>query len=238
METKRLVTHVLTNWREQGSDDQIAELLELLSMANHKMGLYEEGMGQAKEALEIFERLGDTKKRADCLTGIANLLVADKKLDAAEEAALRALNISSGEGLEWRLCSSHRALGDTFRSKGETEKAIHHFETAIGIASPFGWKYPLFWNHLDLTDVLRTQGRFEDAQARLEHAKSNADNAYQLAYVIKMQSSIFFRQRQLEEAKSELLRAIDAFEKLVATVEVEKCRWILTNLVNVEILSG
>ena len=238
VEAKRLVTHALTNWRGEGSENQVAEMLDLLSMANQQMGLYEEGMGQAKEALEIFERLGDVQKQAGCLTGMADVFLGDKKLDAAEEAASRALDLSSGNGLKHRLCSSHRALGDIFGSKGETEKAIHHFETAIEIASPFGWKDHLFWNHVLLANLLRMEGRFEDSQTHVEHAKSNADSAYELAHLMKLQAAVWFRQRRFEEARSELLRAIDAFEKLAATVDIETCRWILTNQVNVEISSS
>ena len=238
VEAKRLATYALTQRRE-GSDRQVAGMLGLLSMINRGMGLYEEGVGQAKGALEIYERLCDTKRQAACLTKIAELFRDDQKLDAAEAAALRALDLSSGKGLEWDLCESHRTLGHIFRSKGETEKAIRHFETAIGIASPFGWTSHLFWNHNSLADVLRVQGRFEDAQAHLEHAKSNATSAYLLARVNEMQAAIFFRQGRLEESRSELLRAIDAYEKLAATVGVDHCRRILTTQLNdVEVSSS
>ena len=238
VEAKRLATHVLTNWREQASDDQVGEILGLLSTVNRAMGLYEEGMGQAKEAIEIFERLGDTKKQAERQTEIAFLFLADNKLDAAEEAGLRALDLCSGEGWEWQLCASHRALGVIFRSKGEMEKAIHHVQTAIGIASAFDWKHQLFWAHHDLANVFRMQGRFEDAQAHLERAKSNADSAYRLAHVIKLQAGIFFRQGRFEEARFELLRAIDAYEKQAATADVENCRWMLTNQLNPRLSSS
>ena len=238
VEAKRLVTHALTNWREQGSDDQIAELLELLSVVNRQTGLREEGMGQAKEAMEIYERLGDTKKLSACLSEIAQLFLGDKKFDAAEEAAIRALNLSSEKGLEARFCYSHQTLGSIYRAKGETEKAIHHFKTAIGIASAFGWKHHLFWCHYCLADLLHAQGRLEDAQTHLEHAKSHPNNAYHLARVTELQGAIFFRQGRLEEAKSELLRAIDAFEKLGATVAIERCRRMLTNQLKVGISSS
>ena len=238
VEAKRLVTHALTNWRGEGSEDQVVEMLELLSMVNQQMGLYKEGMEQTKEALEIYERLGNTGKQAACLITIARAFRADGKFDAAEEAALRALGLCLGKGEESRLCVSHRTLGNIFGSKGETEKALHHLETSIAIASAFGWKCYLFSSHLDLADLLRMEGRFEDAHTHVEHAKSNVSSAYDLAHVVRMRAAVFFRQRKFEEAKSELLRAIDAFEKLGATVDVEQCRWILTNQVNVEISPG
>jgi len=62
-EHKRLTAHALELWREQGSDRQIAEALAVLANANILMDLPEEGVEQAKEALEICKRLGDTGNR-------------------------------------------------------------------------------------------------------------------------------------------------------------------------------
>ena len=234
MESKRLATHALTHWREEGSDRQVAEILALLSKVNRTMGLYGEGMWQVKEATEIYERLGNTAKLAQCLTEIAHLFHADNKLNAAEEAASRALDLSSRKGLGCRLCESHRVLGLIYQSKGKRETAIHHFETAIGIASSFSWKHHLFWAHNSLADLFLTEGKLEDAQAHVEHAKSNTDNAYHLAHVMKLQGAVFSRRGRFEEARSELLCAISAFEKLAATADVERCRWMLANQVDVE----
>ena len=237
-ESKRLATHALTHWRGEGSDRQVAELLTLLSEANRVMGFYEEGMGQVKEALEIYERLDDTAKLAGCLTTMAYLFYADQKLDAAEEAALRALNLSSGEGLEWYLCSSHRVLSYIYHSKGETGRAIHHNETVIGIASPFNWKHQLFWTQTSLVQLFRVEGRFEDAQTHVEHAKSHTDSTYKLTLVRELQASIWFKQGRFEEARSELLLTIDAFEKLAATVDAERCRRILARQLNFQVSSS
>ena len=237
-EAKRLATHALTHRREQGGDDQFVEILELLSLVNRAMGLYEEGMGQAKEALEIYERFGDTGKQAVCLSRIAALFHADKKLDAAEEAALRAVNLASGEGLESQLCGSHLSLSSIYQSKGEMEKAIHHSEVAARIAVSFDWEHYPFWTHFSLANLLRMEGRFEEAQTHVEHAKSHANSTYHLARVTELQGGVFFRQGRLEEARSELLRAIDAFEKLAATTDVTRCRWILMNQVDADVSSS
>ena len=201
VESKQLATHALTHWGEEGSNRQVAEILELLSVVNRMVGLYKEGMGQAKKALEIYGRLGDTKKQADCLTEISHQFFYDQKLDAAEEAALRALDLSSGKGREWQLCSSHHVLSLIYQSKGETEKAVHHNETAIGNASPFGWKHHLFWNHCHLARVFRMQGRFEEAQTRVEHAKLRANNTYELIHAVKMQAAVFFQPGQVRRGE-------------------------------------
>jgi len=58
-------THILKLWRERGDDHQIAKVLGYLSDANELLGLHKEGMQQAEEASEIFERLGDIESLGD-----------------------------------------------------------------------------------------------------------------------------------------------------------------------------
>ena len=48
--------HIETSARA-GDNSKVAETLRFLSDANRRVGLYEEGIGQAREALEIEERL-------------------------------------------------------------------------------------------------------------------------------------------------------------------------------------
>ena len=71
VERKRLLTHALRLWREREDDYQIGLTLSCLSDANRGMELYEEGMQQAKEASEIFGRLGDTVQQAKSLIELA-----------------------------------------------------------------------------------------------------------------------------------------------------------------------
>jgi len=60
VERKRLLTHTLKLWRERGNDNGVAQTLSHLSDVNRLMHLPKEGIEQAKEALEIYERLGGT----------------------------------------------------------------------------------------------------------------------------------------------------------------------------------
>ena len=65
--------HALKLEREWGNDFEVARLLNRLSAANEGLGLYEEGIKQVKEALVIFERLGEVVKQADCWNGKVGL---------------------------------------------------------------------------------------------------------------------------------------------------------------------
>ena len=227
-ECKRLLSHALGLSRKQGNDRMVADALRFLSDANRLMGAYREGIEQAKEAVEINKRLGDTKTQVYCLTNLAFLLHSDGQLNSAEEAASRAINLIGEQGSRFQLCGLHRALGGVFQSKGETEKAISHFETALEIATPFGWHGNLFWSHYSLAQLFRNQGKLEDAHAHIEHAKLQAiDSTYALGRATQMQASIWYRQHRLEEARSEALRAVNIYEQLGAATDLERCRELL-----------
>ena len=133
-ESKRLLDQTLKLWRERRDDLQVAETLVFLADAQWMLGLCGEGMPQAKEALDIYERLGNTVGQARSLQRLARLLCGDNQLDAAMNAASRALDLSSDEGNQCLVYQSHLLLGETCRAKGETENATNHFETALEIA--------------------------------------------------------------------------------------------------------
>ena len=228
VEQRRLLIHALKLQREWGGGYQVAISLKELSEVNRLMSLHKEGIEAVKGALEIFKQIGDMVQHADCLISLGRLFCSDKQFDAAEEAAFRAISILPEKGEEHRVCRSHRALGEIYQSKGEIEKAIHHYELALGIASSFNWHHVLFWAHYKLAGLFRGEGRLDDAQAHVEHAKSHTvDSAYNLGYATEAQARIWYKQDKLEEAKSETLRAADIYDKLGAVKEVERCMKLL-----------
>ena len=228
---KHHLAHTLGLWRERGNDAMVAQTLRFLSDVNRQMGLCKEGIEQAREAAQINERLGDTSMQANCLTKLASLLLEDKQFDAAEEAASRAINLIPEKGQEFRLCDSHRTLGSIYESKGETEKAISHFKTALEIAVPFRWHGQLFWTHYSLARLFRDQGKFEDAHAHIEHSEPHTvDSAFYLGRMVEFQADVWYKQRRFEEAKSGALRAIDIYGGLGAAQDVEDCRKLLRDI--------
>ena len=225
METERLLTHTLKLWREQGNDFQVAHSLSELSEVNRLMGLYKEGIQHAKEASEIFERLGDTVNQAECLTDLAYALRGDKQLNAAEEAASRAIDLLPAKGEQYLVCQGHRILGEIYNSKGDKEKAIHHLEVAIGIASSLNLDYQLFWVHHTLAELFFMEGRFDDAQAHIERAKSHvANDTYNLGCAMRLQADFWYGQGMFEKAKLEASHAADVYEELGAAQDLEECR--------------
>jgi len=231
VERKRLLTHALKLQRERGVHNRVARTLYLLSDTNRLMGLPKEGIQQAKEALEIYESLDNTVGQAQCLNYLAWSLHSDDQLDAAEEAASRAINLLPEKGEQSLVCESHRLLGLIYLSKGETEKAIHHFEVALEIASSLNWHDNLFCVHYELAKLFLDEGGFDDAHAHAEHAKSHTfDDAYYLGRAMELQAEIWYTQYRLEEARTEVLRAADIYEMLGATNDVEDCRELLRRI--------
>jgi len=242
VERKQLLVRALMIWREWGSDYWVATILMELSNVNWAIGLHKEGIQQAKEASKIFEQLGDTTGQAQCLIRLAHSLRSDEQLDAAEEAALRAIDLLPDKGHQFLVCESHRALGNIYQSKGDTEKAIHHFEVATGIGSAFNWHDTLFCIHYELAVLLGGEGRFDDAHAHIECTKSHtAGNTYYLGCAMELQARVWYGQHRLEEARSEALRAADVYEKLGAAEDVECCKSLLRDIekgLNTPVASG
>ena len=230
-EQKRLLEHALRLERERGSDSQVAFILGDLCDGNRMLGLFKEGVGQAREALEIYERVGDVANQGQCLILLALLLHDDKQHDAAEEAASRAIKILPEKGEEWRVCESHEILGVIYRSKGAKEEAIHHFETALTTASSFGWSNRLFWIYCNLAILFRDEDDFDKAHAYIEQARSYAvDDPYLLGRGILLQALVYYRQHRLEDSASGAGRALEIFEGLGVQKYVEKSKCLLRDI--------
>ena len=227
-EEKRLLTHALKLQRQQRNEAKVAQTLRDLSGANRLLELYGEGIQQAREALEISERFGSTIEQAMSLNQLASLLHADNQLDAAKDAASGAINLLPEKGEEYLLCTSHRVLGNIYKSKGEKEKAISHFETALRIATPPNWSDSLFWVHYSLMLLFADEYKFDEANAHIERAKSHAVNdAYKLGRAMEEQARVWYRQGKLEDAKSEAHSALEVFDKLGAASYAGRCRNLL-----------
>jgi tetratricopeptide (TPR) repeat protein len=225
---KRLLTHALELGRQRGDDTLVAQTLQDLSGANCNLGLFKEGVRQAKEALEISERINDTYEQARSLEWLAQLLSYDGQLDAAEDAASRGIDLISEKGQEYSVCRLHGVLGGVYKSKRETEKAIHHFKTALTIASPFNWHDLLSAIHQGLAHLFRDEHKLDDANVHIEQAKSHSvNNMHGLGCDMYTQATIWHRQHRLEDAKSEALHALEIFEKLGASNDIEDCRKLL-----------
>ena len=230
-EQKRLLNHALRLQRERRNHTRVALTLTMLSDANRALGLYKEGINQTEEALEIYKRSGTTLRQARCLNHLSRLLYADGQLDAAEDAANRTIEFLPEKGQDFQACRAHLVLGNIYCSKGEREKAIHHFETALGIASRFNWHHPLFWTHFSLAEMSLDESEFGDAHSHIVQAKLHAvDAVYHMGRAALLQARIFCRQGRFEDATSEASRALEIFEDLGVAKDLEDSRALLRDV--------
>ena len=231
VESKRLLIHNLKLWKDRGNDFEVAETLRNISEADHMVGLHEEGIRWVKEALEVYGQLDDVLGQAQAWQQLGGLLYSDGQLDAAEEATSEAIDLFLVKGDRFEVCNCHRILGNICGSRGETEKAINHFETAIGIASSFGWADPLFWNNYCLADLLFGEERFDDAHAHAERAKSHATHdPYNLGRARELQAGFWYERSMLKEAESEVMRATGVYKRIGATMDTERCSALLRKI--------
>ena len=227
-ERKRLLVLALTLEKD---DFRVAGTLQSLSHANRRLGLYEEGIQQAKKALKTFKQLGNTKEQANCLGELAWLLLYDGQFKAAEDTAILKIDLLPEKGQEFELSKSHRLLGTIYRSKGEKEKSIRHYKTALAIASPSNWQDPLFWIHYEMAQLFRDQDEFDYANTHIEQAKMHTtDNACYLGRGMEIQGQIWYRQCKLEDARFEVLGALEIFERLGAAHDVGRCKGLLQQI--------
>ena len=230
-ERKRMLIQCLGIWRERGNDYRVGETLIGLADANRQMDLHKEGIQQAREALDICGRLGKTGKQVHCLIILALLLSDDEQLDAAEEAATRAKDLSEHR-YQHRLCQCHHVLGSIHQSKGNVEKAIHHFEASLRIGSVLNSRGELSRTHLALAELYLKEDRFNDARTHIEHAKSHAgDDTLLFGCAFLTGARVLHKENRSEEGKLEALRALAIFEKLGATDFVEETRQVLEEMV-------
>jgi tetratricopeptide (TPR) repeat protein len=223
-EQKRLLTRSLELERRRGDDLHAAQVLRFLSNANLSLGLRGEGIQQAKAALEVFERVNDVIGQALCLNDLAWLLFNDKQLDAAEDAASRAISLFPTTCQDIFVGRLIRILGSIYQSKKETEKAIRHFERALEIAFAFGLHDDLFWTHCSLAELFLDEKEFNEAHLRIYRAKLHSlGDPYKLGCAMFIQATVLFEQGRLEDAKWEASQALDIFEKLGAERNAENC---------------
>ena len=239
-EYQRLLVYTLKLRRKEGNDFLVAETLRLLSNANNRLGLYEEGIQQAKEALEIYQQLNHVAGQGQSWRVLASLLFSNKQLDTAEEAISKLINLLSDKAVDqFELCEGRRILGKIYESKGEMGKAIDQFKTALGIASSFNWHEILFWNNYALAGLFFRKKGFDEAHAHIERAKSYATgDSYQLGRAMELKARIWYKQRRLTEAKYEVLDAVNAYEKIGAAKELKRCRILLRMIEEATIAGG
>ena len=219
-ESKRLGISALELYREWKNEGQVAGALMLLARANRSLYLYKDGIPQAIEASEIYERLNDTAGQGYSLQYLAQLLAKDNQVDAAEEAASRAINLFPDGARQPQICEYHYTLGYVYSSRGEAGAAIAHLNAALRISVSLNLQEKQASILRRLVELLLKEGRLDDALVHLERLKSDAVyNLLSLGLAAVVQVCAWRREGRFEEAESEVLRVIGVYEKAGAPAD-------------------
>ena len=219
-DAKPLLIHAIKLWREQGNDQKVAGTLKFLATVDMRLCLFAEGISRVKEALEMYEKLDDTARQAGCLQRLALLFVKDNQVDAAEDAASRAIDLPSDGPSQSQLYEYHHTLGHISHRRGEMEAAIDHHLEALGIAPSLPSQDKQTGILGCLLELLLEEERFDDAQVHVEQLKLHADNdPLYRAMAMAVQARIWRGQGKLEEARSEFVQIIGSYEKIGVTVD-------------------
>ena len=221
-EGRNLQFHAMELWIMLGRDSDVAETFLSLSETSRQLDRCEEGINQAKEAYEIFRRLGSTSGQERSLRQLASLY---------GDSGLEVVSPSPDQSKQYMDCQVHRAVGHIYHSKGKIEKAIDSFEAALAIASSWKWHDQQFWILHTLVELCSDAGRFDNAHAYAERAKLQAaGDAYLSGRAKELQAVVWYEQRKPKEAKSEALQAVDAYEKLGKVQDLAQCREFLRGI--------
>ena len=242
-ESKRLLTHTLSLWKDRGGGRGMARTLTALCDANRMQGLYKEGIQQGTNAIKICGQLGDVGGLAQSLYSLALVLDADSRWGSARAAASLAVKFHMANNDYFGVCRSKHLLGNIYHSTGKNNKARKHLgkslefgsvdeEPAIGaaleIASSCNWRDQLSSIHHSLAWLSFDKGEFEDVHAHIEYAKSHAVNdKYKLGHGMEAQAYFLCVQRRFKEAHSEALRCIGVYKQLGVKHALQRCEQTL-----------
>jgi len=196
--------------------------LKNIAYDNLWLRLNAEGIPQAREASELYERFDKPTGCASSLRCFAWLLAEDGQADAPEEAINHATNFSSDKVAQ---SEHHHILGHISLSRGGMGAAITHHERALEIATSLNSREGKSLIIRCLVHLLLKKGRFDDAQVHLEFLKSDAANdIVSLGLAAVVQACVWRREGRVEEAEAELSRAIGVYQKMGVSADFpERC---------------
>ena len=128
-----LLTYALKLFGERENHSRVAFTLRNLSNTNCMLGRRSKGIDQAREALKIYEWLGEAGLMFRFLWSV---VAKGRTAWRRGRNSSQAIKLLPKTGQEYSICQS-RPLGEPYRSKGDKEKAIRQFEVALAITSVF-----------------------------------------------------------------------------------------------------
>ncbi|MCF8302000.1 MAG: tetratricopeptide repeat protein [Bacteroidales bacterium] len=199
--------------KEQGDSTKIASVLNNISLAYYKMGIYEKAIEAQLQSMKIKEKLDTRKDRsyASSLLNIGSLYLKLKKYDKSGEFLTRAYQYSHDHQLD-RL-SGHAALnlGINYKNSDKLDSAVYYYNKAIAIYDELGLKSSTGRAYANLGLLHKERKEYGKSLDYLNKAiaiSRAAGNNYATSMRSSHIAEIHMLENRLQEARPHIFKAL------------------------------
>ena len=227
---RRLHLHELRLWQKHGNELNGAIALTRLADTNRLLGNTQEGIGQAEEALRVFERLEEKCWQGHCLKIIAWGYVDCRQLRGASRCVDRLFALLRNGSDKGLLRSCGRILAAISVQTGNLSDAKEILESTLEVPLLLGDAHSQFWITHRLAEVYFGLGDLNGVGDQITGMKSLAQvsrDQYLLGRAMELQAKMWLKTGRFAEARSEALLALAAYGKVGNSWNQEKCGELL-----------
>jgi len=214
----------------EGFDETRASRLTVyvpLARLTKKRGDIARALEYAQKALAAGERARDEDLIAEAAYVLASIEDERGNLEEAEKYLGRAMKIFESNRTLHGLARAHTAAACSVLQKNDLEGAVRHAQEAEAFARQLGDRFSLAKNEWAWAKIHSAKGDREAAQAKFEAARSTfeeCDTPYELARLL---FEVGVLRDEPEEATQTIRGAIRIFERLDASLDLERARGAL-----------
>ena len=214
----------------EGFDETRASRLSVyvpLARLTKKRGDIAKALEYAQKAMAAGERARDEDLIAEAAYVLASIEDERGNLEESEKYLTRSMQIFEGNRTLHGLARAHTAAACMVLQKGDTDGAVKHAQTGEQYARQLGDRFSLAKNEWAWAKIHNAQGDREAAQAKFDAARAKfeeVDAPYELARLL---FDVGVLRDEPEEATQTIRGAIKIFERLDASLDLERSRGAL-----------
>jgi Nif-specific regulatory protein len=214
----------------EGFDETRASRLSVyvpLARLTKKRGDIGRAMEYAQKAMAAGERARDEDLIAEAAYVLASIEDERGNAEEAEKYLTRAMRIFEANHTLHGLARAHTAAACLVLGKGELDAAVKHAQTGEQYARQLGDRFSLAKNDWAWAKIHNARGEREAAASKFESVRATLeelDAPYELA---KLLFDIGVLRDEPEEATQTIRSAIKIFERLDASLDLERARGAL-----------
>lgn len=186
----------------------------LLNMANlqSRMGNRNEALTLLFRALTLFESAGNEKGISYCYNSIGIALVQQGRSLEAKEYLLKSMAIKEKQGDKKGMATTSNELTAVFLNLKDFPQAHRYADKMLALTSELGLHELYVTALINKGRLLRTEGRFEEAERIYNEAKPLAEklpNSYILSSLESEMGKVYSDRRKNDEAIAQLASSLE-----------------------------